>query len=39
MEEAQLNMLARAILPELYAFYDVPENQQAFEEWRKKRGD
>jgi len=32
-----MEALARALLPEITAFYEVPENQAAFERWQAER--
>lgn len=32
-----LRSMARVLLPKVYAFYDSPEGQAAFEEWKRKQ--
>ena len=31
------DILARAVLKKIYAFYEDPENVKDFEEWKKRR--
>lgn len=33
----EIDALARCLLPKLRAYFESPEGQAAFEEWRKKK--
>ena len=37
IDEWQLEMLARAILPDIQKFYENEENVRAFEEWQREQ--
>lgn len=37
MEGTQLNSIAKAVFEEMASFYSIPENEEAFEKWKKER--
>ncbi|MDD3417675.1 MAG: hypothetical protein PHY47_27420 [Lachnospiraceae bacterium] len=37
MEGTQLNSIAKTVFEEMTSFYSIPENEEAFEKWKKER--
>lgn len=37
MEGTQLNSIAKTVFEEIASFYSIPENEEAFEKWKKER--